>query len=87
MVAVRWAWSMPVTFAVITRVFFRWRRNPTTAWRASICTIDPAAASAVVDEHSYAEPNKVAIKDLSLDLKLDFDAKTLSGTGKSATCW
>ena len=42
MVAVRWAWSMPVTFAVITRVFFRWRRNPTTAWRASI---SPAATS------------------------------------------
>ena len=43
--------------------------------------------AAVVDEHSYAEPNKVAIKDLSLDLKLDFDAKTLSGTATYQLDW
>ena len=42
MVATLLAWSMPVTFAVTTRVFFRWRRRPTITWRASI---SPAATS------------------------------------------
>ena len=39
-----------------------------------------AAAAAPVDEHSYAEPDKVAVSNLALDLSLDFDKKTLSGT-------
>ncbi|PZQ30347.1 MAG: aminopeptidase, partial [Stenotrophomonas acidaminiphila] len=32
------------------------------------------------DEHSYAEPRKVAIDDLALDIAVDFDAKTIGGT-------
>ncbi len=44
-------------------------------------------ASASTDEHSYAEPGKVAITDLALDLKLDFDAKTISGTATYALDW
>src|SRR5690606_17006713 len=32
------------------------------------------------DEHSRAEPDKVAIEHLALDLALDFEARTLSGT-------
>ncbi len=32
------------------------------------------------DEHSYAEPQKVAIADLALDIAVDFDAKTIGGT-------
>ena len=52
----------------------------------------PAAASEtaavkVVDEHSYAEPAKVVTDDLALDLKLDFDAKTLSGTATYTLDW
>jgi leukotriene-A4 hydrolase len=55
----------------------------------------PAAAAAkptpapttVVDEHSYAEPNKVAITDVALELAVDFDAKTLSGTATYALEW
>ena len=43
--------------------------------------------SAVVDEHSYAEPAKVVIKDLTLDLKLDFDNKTLAGIATYQLDW
>ena len=43
----------------------------------------PAAAVNTVsrshDESSYAEPEKVVIKDLALDLKVDFDANTGKG--------
>lgn len=42
---------------------------------------------AVVDEHSYAEPGKVAISDLALELALDFDTKTLAGTATYALEW
>lgn len=43
--------------------------------------------TAVVDEHSYAEPGKVAISDLALELALDFDTKTLAGTATYALEW
>jgi leukotriene-A4 hydrolase len=39
------------------------------------------------DEHSYAEPDKVAIDDLALDLALDFDARTISGTATYTLDW
>lgn len=39
------------------------------------------------DEHSYAEADKVAITDLALDLKIDFDTKTLSGTATYTLDW
>ncbi len=45
------------------------------------------ATATVVDEHSYAEPGKVAITDLALDLALDFDAKTLAGTATLSLDW
>ncbi|HST43709.1 MAG TPA: M1 family metallopeptidase [Luteimonas sp.] len=48
----------------------------------------PAAqAPADVDEHSYAEPEKVAIRDLALDLRLDFNGKRISGTATYALDW
>ncbi|WP_051176373.1 M1 family metallopeptidase [Luteimonas mephitis] len=51
-------------------------------------TAKPAAAApASVDEHSYAEPGKVAIDDLALDLKIDFDARTISGTATYTLDW
>ena len=40
-----------------------------------------------IDEHSYAEPGKVAIKDLTLDLSLDFDSKTLAGVATYQLDW
>ncbi|GAB3735613.1 M1 family metallopeptidase [Luteimonas pelagia] len=39
------------------------------------------------DQHSYAEPDKVRIKDIALDLAMDFDAKTLSGTATYTLDW
>ncbi|WP_282298175.1 M1 family metallopeptidase [Stenotrophomonas sp. PS02289] len=53
----------------------------------------PAAANAVKaenrnhDESSYAEPDKVVIKDLALDLKLDFDNKQIGGTATYTLDW
>lgn len=44
-------------------------------------------AAAPQDEHSYAEPAKVAIDDLALELALDFDAKTLAGTATYRLDW
>ena len=39
------------------------------------------------DESSWSEPDKVRIADLALDLKLDFDARQLSGTATYALQW
>ncbi|MXV09262.1 MULTISPECIES: M1 family metallopeptidase [unclassified Xanthomonas] len=39
------------------------------------------------DETSYAEPSKVVIKDLALDLKLDFDSKQIGGTATYTLDW
>ncbi|WP_329847742.1 M1 family metallopeptidase [Stenotrophomonas sepilia] len=39
------------------------------------------------DESSYAEPDKVVIKDISLDLKLDFDQKQIGGTATYTLEW
>ncbi|MDN5781553.1 MAG: M1 family metallopeptidase [Luteimonas sp.] len=51
-------------------------------------TAKPAmTAAANPDEHSYAEPGKVAITDLALDLKVDFDTKTISGTATYTLDW
>ena len=45
------------------------------------------AAMADTDEHSYAQPDKVVIDDLALDLKLDFDARTVAGTATYTLQW
>ncbi len=53
----------------------------------------PAAANAVKaenrnhDESSYAQPDKVVIKNLALDLKLDFDNKQIGGTATYTLDW
>lgn len=39
------------------------------------------------DEHSYAEPLKVAIADLALDIAVDFDTKTIGGTATYTLDW
>lgn len=39
------------------------------------------------DESSYAQPQLVVIKDLALDLKLDFDAKQIGGTATYTLDW
>ena len=51
-------------------------------------TPKPAIEKAVDrDEHSYAEPQKVAIADLALDIAVDFDAKTIGGTATYTLDW
>jgi leukotriene-A4 hydrolase len=49
-----------------------------------VATVDSAALH---DEHSYAEPDKVRIKDLALDLALDFNRRQLTGTATYALEW
>ncbi|GAB6196214.1 M1 family metallopeptidase [Lysobacter xanthus] len=40
-----------------------------------------------LDEHSYAEPDKVRTKDLALELHVDFDQKQLSGSATYTLDW
>ena len=55
--------------------------------------VDKTAAAAVKpvarshDESSYAEPDKVVIKDLALDLKVDFDSKQIGGNAVYTLEW
>jgi leukotriene-A4 hydrolase len=39
------------------------------------------------DEHSYAEPDKVAITDLALELAIDFEGRMLAGTATYTLDW
>jgi len=45
------------------------------------------AAMTMIDEHSYAEPGKVKVKDLALELQLDFDKKVIDGSATLALNW
>ena len=47
----------------------------------------PAASTTINDEFSYAQPSKVAITDLALDLAIDFAARQLSGSATYALEW
>lgn len=46
-----------------------------------------AAAEKIVDEHSYAEPDRVRTNDLALDLAVDFAQKQLRGTATYTLDW
>ena len=65
------------------------KREPTSAATAAAPAPKPQAAADTgdYDEHSYAEPDKVAIDDLALDLALDFGARTISGTATYTLDW
>jgi leukotriene-A4 hydrolase len=39
------------------------------------------------DEHSWAEPDKVAIRDIGLDLRIDFEAREIRGRADLALDW
>ena len=54
---------------------------------AAAAAATPAKAEAVVDEHSYSEPDKVQTTDLALDLAIDFDKKEIAGTATYALDW
>jgi aminopeptidase N len=67
-------------------------RDPAPAGQAADATTPPAADTqeAAVpdrDQHSYAEPDKVRIEDIALDLAIDFDQKQLSGTATYTLDW
>ncbi len=47
----------------------------------------PAAVERRHDESSYSQPDKVRITDLGLELALDFDSRTLSGTATYTLDW
>jgi len=47
----------------------------------------PAPATTGADEHSYAAPDQVSIDHLALDIALDFDAHTISGTATYTLDW
>src|SRR6187549_3476461 len=56
------------------------------------CRPPPAEApapsrAASADPCSYAEPSRVAISHLSLDLRADFAARTLAGTATLSLTW
>ena len=65
-------------------------KEPTAPVAAPAAQKPAAAANAVSrnhDESSYAEPDKVVIKDLALDVKVDFDSKQIGGTATYALEW
>ncbi len=60
-------------------------QNPAPAAAAPVAPV--AAAEKIVDEHSYAQPDKVRTTDLALDLAIDFDNKTIGGTATYSLDW
>lgn len=63
------------------------QRNQNEAPAAAAPAAPAAAAEKVVDEHSFAQPDKVRTTDLALDLAIDFDRKTIGGTATYALDW
>lgn len=61
--------------------------TPAPSAPAKEASVPKTQSAAVVDEFSYAEPAKVQIADLALDLAVDFAAKTLSGTATYTLDW
>ena len=61
--------------------------SPTAETATNTPVSKPAAAAKVIDQHSYAEPDKVRTTDLALDLAIDFDKKQLSGTATYSLDW
>src|SRR5262245_14037268 len=53
---------------------------------AAVINADQKAV-AEVDEYSFAQPDKVRINDLALELKVDFDRKVLSGSATYTLDW
>lgn len=63
------------------------QRNQNPAPAAAAPAAPAAAAEKIVDEHSYAQPDKVRTTDLALDLAIDFDSRTIGGTATYALDW
>ena len=66
------------------------QQNPATSAATPAATPAPApapSAEKVVDEHSYAQPDKVRTTDIALDLAVDFAKKVISGTATLSLDW
>lgn len=63
------------------------QREPTPQDTAAAPRPEAPVAAPDRDEHSYAEPEKVLIDELALDLALDFDSRTLAGTATYTLQW
>ena len=63
------------------------QREPTPDTTTPVKRPEAAVPAPDRDEHSYAEPQKVVIEDLALDLALDFDSRTLAGTATYTLEW
>ena len=61
--------------------------NTTTAGNAAKPAAPAASEAARPDEHSFAEPDKVRIKDLALELNVDFAQKQLAGSVTYTLDW
>jgi leukotriene-A4 hydrolase len=48
---------------------------------------DGASDTRRIDEHSWAEPDKVVIRDIGLDLRVDFEARQIRGRADLALDW
>ncbi|MGE3308767.1 MAG: M1 family metallopeptidase [Limisphaerales bacterium] len=55
--------------------------------RRSLAKARVPAGMSVHDEHSFAQPEVVGTRHLSLDLQLDFDRRILSGTATLSLVW
>ncbi len=60
---------------------------PATPADSAAVKPDAATAEKVVDEHSYAQPEKVQTQDVALDLAVNFDKKILTGTATLGLQW
>ena len=52
-----------------------------------IATLPALAQDRRTDEHSYAQPDKVRISHLALDLAVDFDKRQLAGSATLTLAW
>ena len=57
------------------------------ALTALALAIPSLAQDVVRDVHSYAQPDKVVIRDLGLDLRVDFEQKQIRGHADLALEW
>ena len=60
---------------------------PPPAAAKKAAAMPAAAQTAIVDDHSYSQPDKVRTTDLALDLPLDFDKKEIAGTATYTLDW
>ena len=60
---------------------------PPPAAAKKAAAMPAAAQTAIVDDHSYSQPDKVRTTDLALDLALDFDKKEIAGTATYTLDW